>query len=71
VPIRIVAKGLNNRVTGTQKAQPARRDTVTCQDWGATDATKRQTEIGNLPPGPQNQQLNNQLNERATILFGR
>jgi hypothetical protein len=58
-------------VSETQNAQPARRDTVTCQDGGTTDATKRQTEIENLPPGPQNQQLNKQVIERETILFGR
>ena len=46
--------------SGTQKAQPPERSPAR---WDATDATKRQTIMGNYRPGPQNQQLNDQVNE--------
>lgn len=49
----------------------ARPDKVTRQD-GALPMRQKANENGeSYRPGPQNQQLNNQVNEGATILFGR
>lgn len=48
-----------------------RPDKVTRQDGALPMRPKGKRKWGILPPRSQNQQLNNQVNEGATILFGR
>jgi hypothetical protein len=56
--------------SGTQKAQPP-PDKVTRQEGGYRCDQKANENGEYHRPSPQNQQLNNHLNEGATILFGR
>jgi len=49
----------------------ARPDKVTRQDGAPPMRPKGKRKWESYRPGPQNQQLNNQVNEGATILFGR
>jgi hypothetical protein len=52
-------------VSGTQKAQPARRDAVTAEMGARPMRRKDKRKQETYRPGQQNQQLNNQVNEGA------
>ncbi len=57
--------------SGTQKVQPPDLGRSPAK-MGRYRCDKKPNENGeSYRPGPQNQQLNNQVNEGATILFGR